>query len=266
MPLLHILVIALVQGITEFLPVSSSGHLVAVPALTGWEDQGGVIDVAVHVGTLVAVMLYFRRDLAEMVTGLGRARRRDGDPGARLLGYLLLATVPIVIAGALVEWSGLRDRLRDLEVVGWATIIFGLVLYAADLLGMKLRRLEHLSAGSAVLIGLAQVLALIPGTSRTGITISAARALGFERRDAARFAMLLSIPTIIAAGTLGVIEIHRAGDLRLGLDALLAAAFSCLAALGAIAVLMAWLRHASFTPFVIYRVAIGSALLTWAYA
>ncbi len=266
MPLLHILVIALVQGITEFLPVSSSGHLVAVPALTGWADQGGVIDVAVHVGTLVAVMLYFRRDLAEMVTGLARARRKDGDPGARLLGYLLLATVPIVIAGALVEWSGLRDRLRGIEVVGWATIIFGLVLYAADHLGMKLRRLEHLTAGGAILIGLAQVLALIPGVSRAGITITAARALGFERRDAARFAMLLSIPTIIAAGTLGAIEIYRAGDLSVGLDALLAAAFSCLAALGAIAVLMAWLRHASFTPFIIYRVAIGSALLTWAYA
>jgi undecaprenyl-diphosphatase len=260
------LVVAVVQGITEFLPISSSGHLVAVPALTGWPDQGGVIDVAVHVGTLVAVVLYFRRDLAAMVMGLARARRKDGDPGARLLAYLVLATVPVVIAGGLVEWWGLREQVRGIEVVAWATIVFGLVLYVADRVGMKLRQLEHLTAGAAVTIGLAQVLALIPGTSRAGITVTAARALGFERRDAARFSMLLSIPTIAAAGTLGAIEIYRSGNSMLGLDALLAAAFSCLAALVAIALLMAWLRHASFTPFVIYRVAVGTALLVWAYA
>jgi len=263
---LHILVVAVVQGITEFLPISSSGHLVAVPALTGWPDQGGAIDVAVHVGTLVAVVLYYRRDLAEMVLGLGRARRPGGDPGARLLAYLVLATVPVVIAGGLVEWLDLRERVRGIEVVAWATIVFGLVLYVADRAGTRLKRLDHLTALSALMIGLSQVVALIPGTSRAGITVTAARALGFERREAARFSMLLSIPTIAAAGILGAIEIYRSGDSELGLDALLAAGLSCLAALAAISLLMAWLRHASFTPFVIYRVAVGAALLIWAYA
>ncbi len=266
MSLLQIVVLALVQGVTEFLPISSSGHLIILPSLTGWPDQGHLVDVAAHVGTLVAVVLYFRHDLAEMLAAAARPGRGPREPGARLLRHLLLATVPIVIAGALLEWFGPDDLMRRVEVVGWATLGFGLVLFAADRTGMTLRRLEHMSGGGALLIGLAQVLALVPGTSRAGITISAARILGFERREAARFSMLLSIPTIIAAGTLAGIEVWRAGDLRLRLDAALVAALSCLAALCSIAILMAWLRRSSFTPFVIYRTAVGVARLAWAYA
>ena len=265
MSLLHIAVLAIVQGLTEFLPVSSSGHLVVVPSLTGWPDQGRLVDVAVHVGTLVAVVLYFRHDLADMLRAAARPRRGGGDPSARLLRHLLVATVPVIIAGGLMVWLGLEGMFRNIEVVGWTTLGFALVLFATDRMGKTLRRLEHMSGGGALIVGLAQVLALVPGTSRAGVTISAARILGFERREAARFSMLLSIPTIAAAGTLGSVELWRAGDLRLGLDAVLAAALSCLAALGAIAVLMAWLRRATFTPFVVYRAVAGVALLAWAY-
>ena len=266
MSLLHIVVLAIVQGITEFLPISSSGHLVVIPKLAGWPDQGLLLDVSVHVGTLTGVVLYFRRDLVQMLFSLGRLRRGAREPGARILLYLLLATLPIVVAGGLVEWFGLGGPLRSVEVVGWATLIFGLVLFAADRRGMTLKRLEHMSGGGALIIGLAQVLALVPGTSRAGIAITAARVLGYERREAARFSMLLSIPTIVAAGTLGGIELYQLGDLRLGFDAALAAALSCVASLGALAVLMAWLRHATFTPFIVYRTILGTALLAWAYA
>jgi undecaprenyl-diphosphatase len=150
-------------------------------------------------------------------------------------------------------------------VVGWTTLGFGVVLFVADRLGMTFKRVEHLSAAGALAIGLAQVLALIPGTSRAGITMTAARALGFERQDAARFSMLLSIPTIAGAGILGGLDIYASGDPRLGLDALLAAVFACATALVAISLMMAWLRHATFTPFIIYRAILGIALLTWVY-
>jgi undecaprenyl-diphosphatase len=265
-PLLQIVVIAILQGITEFLPISSSGHLVILPSLTGWPDQGTLIDVAVHVGTLVAVVFYFRRDLLQMIVGLVRLGRSDAAQGARLLVNLVIATLPVVAVGALVHQSGLTSALRSVEVVGWTTLVFGVVLFVADRLGMTFKRLEHMRAGGALIVGLAQVLALIPGTSRAGITMTAARGLGFERQDTARFSMLLSIPTIAAAGTLGGLDIYASGDLRLGLDALLAAGFACATALAAIALMMAWLRRATFTPFVIYRAILGIALLTWAYA
>lgn len=266
MPLLHLVLLAVVQGVTEFLPISSSGHLVLVPVLTGLPDQGPLLDVAVHVGTLVAVMLYLRREVAAMALAVVTGGRREGAiAGGALLGYLVLATVPVMIAGGLMYWSGASARLRGPEVVAWTTLIFGLVLYAADRLGMTVKRLEHLGAGAALGIGLAQVLALVPGTSRAGITITAARLMGFERRDAARFSMLLSIPTIIAAGTLSAIEIYRAGDLQLGIDAAVAVVLSCIAALAAISLMMAWLNRATFTPFVVYRLVLGLALLAWLY-
>jgi undecaprenyl-diphosphatase len=140
------------------------------------------------------------------------------------------------------------------------------LLFLVDRAGMTVRRLEHLGTGGAVFIGLAQVLALIPGTSRAGITITLARLLGFERRDAARFSLLLSIPTILGAGILSGVDIYQTGDVELGLRAALAAALAFLAALATIAVMMAWLRRAGFTPFVVYRVIAGVALLIWWYS
>jgi undecaprenyl-diphosphatase len=252
--------LAVVQGITEFLPISSQGHLVLVPAVTGWPDQGLAIDVAVHVGTLGAVLVYFRRDVVRMAAGIARR-----DDGGRLALQVAVATVPVLIAGVVLYALG-AERLRSIEVIGWATLGFGVALYAVDKSCPALRRLEQMTLGPALLIGLAQVLALIPGASRSGVTMTAARALGFERREAARFSMLVSIPVIIAAGTLQAVALYEAGDAALTVSAAIGAAMAFVTALGAIGFLMRWLTRASFTPFVAYRVVLGVALLVWAYA
>ena len=264
MPVLHIVVLALVQGITEFLPISSSGHLVLVPALTGWVDQGLTIDVAVHVGTLFAVTMYFWRDVLGMIQGVLNLLRGRVDAHARMAGLIILATLPVIGAGyALNQYGG--DGLRSVTVIGWATLGFGIVLYATDKLGMTLRRMEHLGVSDVIIIGLAQVLALIPGTSRSGITMSAARLLGVERSDAARFSMLLSIPTIVGAGVLKGLELYQSGNAQLTSDAVLAAALAFVSALIAIFLLMAWLKRSDFTPFVLYRIVLGVGLLAFSY-
>ncbi len=264
MPFIQILVLALVQGITEFLPVSSSGHLILVPAVTGWNDQGVVIDVATHVGTLVAVMIYFRADVMAMAAGFLRLVRRRFDPGARLALLVVVATLPTVIAGAVLHELG-SDLFRSAAIIAWTTIGFGVLLGIVDRVCVATRPMESITFGGAVVFGLAQVLALVPGTSRSGITMTAGRVLGLDREAAARFSLLMSIPAILGAGTLAGWDLYRAGDVVLGLDALLAAVLSCIAALTAIALMMRWLRRASFLPFVIYRVVLGIVLLVWLY-
>ena len=265
MPLLQLIVLAAVQGITEFLPVSSSGHLILVPALTGWPDQSLIIDTAVHVGTLGAVLIYFWRDIWSMLGGLSRLLHGRPDPGARLFGLLVLATIPVVAVGGAISYFDADEALRSVQVIGWTTLGFGLVLYVADRFFMTVRRLDQMRAGGAIAIGLAQVLALVPGTSRSGITMTAARILGFERRDAARFSMLMSIPAIAAAGVLKGVELYRGGDAQMTGDAVTVAILSFGIAIVAIAALMAWLRRASFTPFVVYRIGLGVGLLVWVY-
>jgi len=262
--LLQLVTIAIVQGITEFLPVSSSGHLVLVPIVADWPDQGLLIDVAVHVGTLSAVTVYLWRDVWRLFRALFRIGRGTGDQDVRLLFHLVVATIPVVIVGFLLH-KFVGNGLRTIPLIGWTTLVFGLVLYATDRYGLQFRRINHMGVGTALGIGLAQVLALIPGTSRAGITISAARMLGYERREAARFSMLLSIPTIIAAGGLAGKDLFENGDLTLQMDALIALGLSFATALVAITAMMGWLRHATFTPFVIYRIVLGLGLLTWAY-
>lgn len=244
--------------------MSSSGHLVLVPWVTGWSDQGLLMDVAVHVGTLGAVMLYFYRDIGGMLAGLGRQLRGRRDPGARLFWLLVLATIPVVAAGYGLN-RYLPGGIRGVEVIGWATLGFGLALWVADHLGMTVRRIEHLRVSDALIIGISQVLALIPGTSRSGITMTAARLMGMERPSAARFSMLMSIPTIIAAGVLKGWELYQTGNLKLAADVVLAAGLSLVAALIAIALMMAWLKRSGFGPFVIYRVALGGVILAYAY-
>ena len=265
MPLLHIAILAIVQGVTEFLPISSSGHLVLVPWLAGWEDQGITIDVAVHVGTLGAVMVYLWRDIARILGGLWRMVKGKGvNDGARLAFYLVLATLPVVGAGYWMHktWP---DGIRSIEVIGWATLGFGVLLWLTDRFGLTVRRMEHLKLSDAMIIGVAQCLALIPGTSRSGITMTAGRLLGMERPDCARFSMLLSIPAIVGAGLLKGLDLYQSGDpVQMG-TAFTAAAFAFVAALIAIALMMVWLRRASFTPFVLYRVVLGGALLAMAY-
>lgn len=264
MALYHILVLAIVQGITEFLPISSSGHLVLTSKVLGWSDQGLLIDIAVHVGTLFAVIAYFWRDLWSITVGTARLFLGRGGPGARLAGQILLGTIPVIIVGYFGrDYIGLY--LRDVEVIAWATIGFGLLLWISDHLGMTVRRIEHLHYGNTIFIGMAQVLALIPGTSRSGITMTAGRFLGMERTEAARFSMLLSIPTILGAGVLGIYELGQSENVTLGEDVLLSAALAFVTGLLSIAVMMRWLKSAGFTPFVLYRLALGAGLLYWVY-
>lgn len=264
MALHHLLILALVQGLTEFLPVSSSGHLVLTSRVLGWEDQGVVIDIAVHLGTLLAVLVYFRRDVLRIMAGALRLFTFRGGPDARLAIMLLIATLPIVLVGFLAQ-DVVETVFRSVEVIAWATIGFALLLWLADRIGMTLQRIEHLGVLGALLIGLAQVLALIPGTSRSGITMTAGRFLGMERTEAARFSLLLSIPTIVGAGTLKGTQVWQAGDIALGYDAAIAIGLAFVAGIASIAVMMRWLQTSGFGPFVIYRIALGILLLWWIY-
>lgn len=264
MPLFHLVILALVQGITEFLPISSSAHLILVPVIAGWPDQGLLMDVAVHVGTLGAVVVYFWRDVWAMLVGLAHLARGRMDEDARLVAYVIVGTLP-VIAGGLVLDHFIPDGIRSIRVIGWTTFGFGIVLYAADRLGPTARRLVDLRLPATLIIGLAQVLALIPGTSRSGITMTAARFLGFARTDAARFSLLLAMPAILGAGTLKGLELSQSGNAALTSAALIATALAFVSALIAIAVMMAWLRRATFAPFVVYRLVLGAALLALSY-
>jgi undecaprenyl-diphosphatase len=260
----QIVVLALIQGITEFLPISSSGHLILVPALTGWQDQGVVVDVMTHMGSLLAVLVYFWRDVVALARGLLVLLTGRLTPEGRMALYIIAGTVPIVIVGALFKVTGLSDLMRSPVVVAWDAIIFGVVLYLADSFGGFRKTIDDIDFKSAMTIGAAQALALVPGTSRSGITMTAARALDYARPDAARFSFLLSIPATAAAGVLilgSALEKHQ----PIGLDAVLTGALTFVTALATIAFLMAIIRRHSFLPFVIYRVLLGAVLLGLAY-
>ena len=264
MALTQIIVLAVVQGITEFLPISSSGHLILVPVVTDWPDQGLMLDVAVHVGTLGAVIVYFWQDVFAMAAGVVRFLKGQRDPGARLAGQVLVASVPVLIGGYLVDrYAG--DGLRSIIVVGWATLGFGILLLVADRLSMTVKRLDHSTYLDVLIIGIAQVLALIPGTSRSGITMTAARFLGYERPEAARFSMLLSIPAIAASGLWLGLNLYEMDDMAVTRGAITAAGLAFVTAILSIIVLMAWLQRSTFTPFVIYRVVLGIVILGFAY-
>jgi len=264
--LLHIVVISVIQGITEFLPISSWAHLIMVPKLTGWPDHGIQLEAAVHVGTLFAVLAYLWRDVAQMLRGFALLLVGRWTPGARLLCLLALGTIPVV-AAALLFREHINAVRHNLALIGWAMLLFGVLLYIGDKRFMTLRKMEHVGFVHILALGVAQAVALlIPGTSRSGITMTAARFLAFEREDAARLSLLLSIPVGIGQAVLIGREIHRSGDLALRADALWALAIAFVCALAAIAGMMAWLRRAGFTPFVIYRVLVGIGLLYWAYA
>ncbi len=265
MPILHLVVLAIVQGITEFFPISSSAHLILVPKLTGWDDQGILIDLAVHIGTLLAVILYFRAEMWRMILGAFDAARGRYTKDAQLLSQVSLASIPAFIAGFLIYRFGGNDIMRSVELIGWTTMLMGIVLYIADRYCKHDNQLDHVTLKSALIIGLAQVLALVPGVSRSGSTMTAARFLGFERAEAARFSFLMSIPVTMAAGGLGAIEIYKTGQAELQLDAFIAGVIAFFTALFAISVLIRWLQRSSFTPFVVYRVILGGGLLVWTY-
>jgi undecaprenyl-diphosphatase len=261
MDLHQLSVLAVVQGITEFLPISSSAHLILVPAITGWADQGLALDVATHLGSLVAVLVYFRRDVLQMLREAASGAAVQGSRG--LLLKVVVATIPVVVAGLALKGL-VETALRSPLVIAWTTIAFGILLYLADR-NRGARSVGEMRMGDAVLIGLAQVLALVPGVSRSGITMTAGRFLGYSRPEAAHFSLLLSIPTTFAACALIALELQAERGRLLDPDLWIAAALSFIAALLAIALMMEWLRRASFTPFVVYRVLLGAVLLAWLY-
>ncbi len=267
MTLFHLVLVAIIQGLTEFLPVSSSGHLILLPGLTGLDDQGLLIDVAVHVGTLFAVILYFRHDVARALAGTLRLLTgRLDTPGAVLALSLAVATVPVMALGLVLHATGLDASLRSVTVIGWTMLIFGLVLYWADQTGPETKEISDWRLRDAVILGLWQALALIPGTSRSGITITGGRRLGYSREEAARVAMLMSIPTILASGVLLGRDVVTEGNWSGARDAGLAAVLAFGAALLALAIMMPLTRKISFTPYVIYRIVLGVGLLIWAYS
>lgn len=269
MPMEQIIVLAIMQGITEFLPISSSGHLAILSDLTGWNDQGLAMDVMMHVGSLFAIVVYFWRDVLRLVGGAIDLLRMRFSDEARLALYIVLATIPAVLFGLFLKQSGYLDALRadktaKLTVIGWTAIVYGLILYLADRFGPDKKRVEDMKLPPALMIGLAQMFALIPGTSRSGITISAARFLGFSRPEAARFSFLLGMPAIAGAGLLTFKEALDSGVAISG-DIWLAAFLSFIASFAAISFLMALVRRISFAPFVVYRICLGVLLLSMAY-
>ena len=264
MPLEQIIVLAVVQGISEFLPISSSGHLILVPVFTGWPDQGLATDVMVHVGSLFAIIVYFWRDVLSMIAGVGDLFRRRWTDRARLAVFIGAATIPAVLFGFVLKWFGLLEAIRGIEVVAWNALIFGILLYVADEWGPRVKTMENITFKSAMIIGLAQAIALIPGTSRSGITMTAARFLGFERADSARFSFLLGIPAIAGAGIFTLTDMETHGQ-TLPPGAITAAIFTFFSALAAIAFLMALVKRLSFTPFVMYRMLLAGFLLVLAY-
>jgi undecaprenyl-diphosphatase len=273
MPLYFIVFLAAVQGITEFLPISSSAHLIlgrdllvalGLPPFEGTEADLLAFDVALHVGTLASVMVYFRRDVVEMVQGLV-----DGVTGRfgerfKLLLLVVVGTIPVVIVGFLAR-GFITDLLRVVEIIAWTTVIFGLLLWFADRMPEAKHHAHGLSYRDALVIGLMQCLALVPGVSRAGICMTAGRLLGLDRPLSARFALLLAMPTILAAGALMSFELYRGGDLRLTADAVMGGVLAFFFAWAAIALMMRWLRHASYMPFIVYRLVLGVVLLVLIY-
>lgn len=254
------LVLAVIQGLTEFLPVSSSAHLILPSQVLGWPDQGQAFDVAVHVGTLLAVVVYFHRDLQSMISGsVSGLVNRTMNPDLHLALAVVVATIPAVIFGGLFS-DFIEENLRSSFVIACTTVFFGLLLWASDKSGHGTRSLSEITLQLALLIGFAQALALIPGTSRSGITMTAALFLGMSRVASAHFSMLLSIPIILAAGTLEVIKyagVSGAVDwemISLGVAASAISAFLCIHAF------MKLVQIIGMLPFVIYRLILGGFL------
>ena len=276
------LIIAIVQGITEFLPISSSGHLILVSVFTGFEDQGPMIDIAVHVGSLLAIMVYFFKDVLGLARGgLATVGIGANDPETRewrkLAWWIVLGTIPAVIFGLAIKLGFLNGfvestfgipiieddllaSIRFTDLIATNLIVYGILLGLADHFGKEEKTFEQMTWRDGLIVGLAQALALVPGTSRSGITMTAARFLGFGRFEAARFSFLLSIPAVAGAGVLIIPDLLEA-DSALLMEAIITGAMTFVAAFATMAFLMNFLKRASMMVFVLYRIAMGCALL-----
>jgi len=258
---IQITVLALIQGLTEFLPISSSGHLALVPQLFGWQDQGLAFDVAVHVGTLAAVLLYFRKDVWLMSRDwTSSIVTRQPTSNSRLAWWVIFATIPAVAFGLFIN-NGIEEVLRDPLIIAATTIGFGVLLWWSDIKGEKVRDEYSLSFKDIVIIGFAQAIALIPGTSRSGITITAALMIGLTPQAAARFSFLLSIPIILGAGLLKLKDLIES-TLPVQWDALIGGAvISFISAYLVIALFLQWINKIGMAPFALYRFALGALLI-----
>ena len=266
----HLLLLAAIQGITEFIPVSSSGHLQLVHGLTAFPDHGLAVDVALHAGTLLAVMAYFYRDVGLMLVGARDIVRRQPSAPAHLVRVLVIASLPVLLAGATLVVLGVTDALRKPEIVAWASIVFAIPLWLADrkhatrssdIKASERGDVQTISPRHALIIGLAQMLALIPGASRAGVTIMAGLYLGFDRTQAARFSMLLAMPVIGAFALVGLVDLVQAGALEALGMALVAGLLAALFAFATIHMFLKITRKIGLLPFVIYRIGLGIGLL-----
>ncbi len=252
--------LALLQGLTEFLPISSSAHLVIPSLVLDWPDQGLAFDVAVHVGTLTAVLLYYRQDLTRMASSwFGSLAGGPASDDSRLVWYLALATVPAGVVG-LAAGDFIEGNMRNLPVIATTTLVFGILLGIADRRAPRGNNGKSLTLFMAEMIGLAQELAPVPGVSRSGVTITAALLLGMNRQASARFSFLLSIPIIASAGALKVLELASSG---VGVDwfsLALGAVVSAVAAYLCIAVFLRLLDRIGLMPFVYYRIVLAAVL------
>ncbi|HVX97607.1 MAG TPA: undecaprenyl-diphosphate phosphatase [Polyangia bacterium] len=261
MNIIEAVVLGVVQGVTEFLPISSTAHLRVVPALAGWDDPGAAFTAVLQLGSLAAVIGYFMRDLVGMVASGKRwlaDRSQPPEPPARMLGYIVIGTIPVGIAGILLKHK-VEGSFRALWVIAAAQIVVGLALAIVERTARKSRDFDDITLRDAVIIGCAQMLALVPGVSRSGITLMAAMGVGLERPAAARFSFLLSVPAVAAAGVFELPKVLRAHDisgftLTVGLIAAVVASYA------SIAWLLKFLRTRTTIPFVVYRVALGALI------
>lgn len=260
MDLIQLVVLALIQGLTEFLPISSSAHLILLPLLTGWEDQGLVYDVAVHFGSLFAVMFYFREDIKQVLFAWFTSVSGGEQTANSRLGWaVILGTIPAVIVGLLLK-DYIENELRSPLVIATTTIIFGLLLWYADTSAKHVRDEKSLSIKDVLFIGAAQAIALIPGTSRSGITITAGLMLGLTRQAAARFSFLLSIPLILAAAGLKTKDLIEAGGAIDVSGLLIVVILSAISAYICIHYFLKIIDRIGMLPFVIYRLLLGTFL------
>ncbi|MEX0962540.1 MAG: undecaprenyl-diphosphate phosphatase [Pseudohongiellaceae bacterium] len=254
--------LAVLQGATEFLPISSSGHLILPSLLFSWNDQGLTFDVAVHIGTLIAVVLYFAKDLQRLVhAAINSVVKKERSADSRLAWMLVVATIPAGLSGLLFS-SQIEHYGRSLLLIGASSIVFGLLLLLSDRSGSKQRSLADIDWKTVLIIGCSQVLALIPGTSRSGVTMTAALFCNLDRAAAARFSFLLSIPIIAASGLLRGVELLQSQTASVQwLMLLYAILISSLVAFLCIHYFLRLIERVGFVPFVIYRVLLGTVLI-----
>ena len=249
----EILILSIIQGVSEFLPVSSAAHLVLVSNYYSFTSQNLLIDICLHLGSLLAITFYFRKDFFDLIKNIN------------FLIKILVGTIPIIPIGYIFYQTGLIDQLRNLEVIGWSSLIFGIVLYLSDRTKVTKKIDTEFTNKSAIFIGFFQVLALLPGVSRAGITITSGRMLGFNRVDSAKISFFLSIPTLAAASLLGVYKIFKEGSTELNFLAIIAVIFSFIFSYITIALFFKFISRFSLNVFIIYRIILSMFILGIVY-